>query len=112
MTVTAKPIIPAKQAENAQTTQYAAPAGTRTIVDKFTATNTSGVSATLSVNIVNSAGAAGDGNLIVKTKALAAGETYTFPEIVGHVLNPGDFLSTLASAATSITIRAAGREVN
>lgn len=111
MTVTAKPLINAKQAENAQTTQYTTPTGTRTIIDKFTATNTSAASATLSVNIVTSAGAAGDGNLIVKTKTLAAGETYTFPEIVGQVLNAGDFISTLASAATSITIRASGREV-
>ena len=50
-------------------------------------------------------------NLIAKTKALTAGECYTFPEIVGHVLGPGDVISTLASAATSITIRASGREV-
>lgn len=111
MTVTAKPLIAAKQAENAQTTQYTAPTGTRTILDKFTATNTSAASVTLSVNLVTSAGTAGDSNLIVKTKALAASETYTFPELVGHVLNPGDFISTIASAATSVTIRAAGREV-
>lgn len=49
--------------------------------------------------------------MITKTKALASGEAYTFPEIVGHVLGPGDMLSTLASAAASITIRASGREV-
>lgn len=111
MTVTAKPLINAKQAEDAQTTQYTTPTGTRAIVDKFTATNTSAGAVTLSVNIVASAGAAGDGNLIVKTKTLAAGETYTFPEIVGQVLNPGDFISTIASAATAVTIRASGREV-
>lgn len=47
MTVTAKPIIPAKRAESAQTTQYTAPAGVRAIIDKFTATNTSGATASL-----------------------------------------------------------------
>ena len=111
MTVTAKPIISAKQAEAAQTTQYTAPSGVRAIIDKFTATNTSGSTASLSVNLITSGGAAGDSNMITKTKALAASEVYTFPEIVGHVLGPGDMLSTLASAATSITIRASGREV-
>jgi len=47
VTVTAKPIIPSKQAESAQTPQYTTPAGVRTIIDKFTATNTSGATASL-----------------------------------------------------------------
>lgn len=111
MTVTAKPLIAAKQAENAATTQYTTPTGTRTIIDKFTATNTSASTATLSVNIVTSGGAAGDSNTIIKTKSLAANETYTFPEIVGQVLAAGDFISTIASAASAITIRASGREL-
>ena len=110
MTTTLKVLIPAKQAENAQTTQYTAPTGTRALVDKFTATNTSGGAVTLSVNIVTSGGAAGTANLIVQAKAIAAGECYTLPEIVGAALGAGDFISTIASAATSITIRASGRE--
>lgn len=111
MSVTAKVLIPAKQAESAQTTQYSAPSGVRTIIDKFTATNTSASAVALSVNLVTISASAGDSNLIVKTKSLAAGETYTFPEIVGHVLDAGGFISTLASAATSLTIRCCGREV-
>ena len=82
-----------------------------TIIDKFTATNYSAGAVTLSVNLVTSAGSAGDLNLVVKTKSLAAGETYTFPEIVGQVLAPSGFISTIASAATSISIRASGREI-
>lgn len=110
MTITAKAIIPAIQAVNANTTQYTAPASTRTIVDKFTGTNTTGAAATLTVNLVNSAGAAGVANQIV-VKVLAAGEAYTFPEIVGHVLNSGDFISTNDSVNNAVTIRASGREV-
>lgn len=110
MSVTAKTLIGAKQAETTQTSQYTA-TGVRTIIDKFTATNTSGATATLSVHLVPSAGAAGDGNAIVKTKSLQALESYTFPEIVGHVLEVGTFISTQASAA-GITIRASGREVS
>jgi hypothetical protein len=111
MTATIKALIPAKQAENAQTTQYTAPAATRTLVDKFTATNTSGAPVTFSVNVVTSGGAAGTGNLIVQAKAIAAGECYTLPEIVGVALGAGDFISTIAGAATSITIRASGRDL-
>ena len=110
MTVTVKVLIPAKIAESSQTTQYTA-TNVTTIIDKFTATNYSAGAVTLSVNLVTSAGSAGDLNLVVKTKSLAAGETYTFPEIVGHSLAPSGFISTIASAATSISIRASGREV-
>lgn len=112
MTVTAKALFNPLQAQNAQTTQYTAPAGTRTIIDKFTGTNTTGAPANLSVNLVPAAGAAGVANLIVQTKTLQPGECYTFPELVGHVLNPGDFLSTLAGTAAAITIRSSGREVS
>ena len=111
MSVTAKVIIPAKLAESAQTAQYTAPTGTRCIIDKFTATNTSAAAASLSVHLVTAADSAGAANRIVQTKGLAVGESYTFPEIVGHVLESGGFVSTLASAASAITIRASGREV-
>lgn len=109
MTVTVKALIPAKDAELTQTTQYTA-SNARAIIDKFTATNTSASAATLSINLVTAAGTAGATNLIVKEKSLAASETYSFPEIVGHVLDPSGFVSTIASAA-GITIRSSGREV-
>jgi hypothetical protein len=111
MTITVKVLIPAKIAEATQTTQYTA-AGVTTIIDKFTATNYSGTAATISVNLVTSADTAGNQNLIVKTKTLQPSETYTFPEIVGHVLMAGGFISTIAGTATSINIRASGREVS
>lgn len=111
MAVNVSNIIPAKIAEAAQTTQYTA-SGVRTIIDKFTATNYSAGAVTLSVNLVTVGDTAGNQNLTVKAKSLAAGECYTFPEVVGHVLQPGGFISTLAGAATSIAIRASGREVS
>ena len=111
MTVTVKVLIPAKIAENTQTTQYTAN-GVTTIIDKFTATNYSASAATLSVNLVTVSFSAGDANLITKTKTLQPTEVYTFPELVGQVLSPGAFISTLAGTATSINIRASGREVS
>ena len=110
MTVSIKVLIPAKTAENSQTTQYTA-AGVNAIIDKFTATNYSASAATISVNLVNPSGSAGNDNLIVKTKTLQASETYTFPELVGHVLPPSGFISTIAGTASAINIRASGREV-
>lgn len=112
MTVTAKALFNPLQAAAANTSQYAAPAGTRTIIDKFTGTNTTGAVATLTINLVASGGAASASNTVVSAKTLQAGEAYTFPEVVGHVLNPGDFISTLAGTAAAITIRSSGREVS
>jgi arginine repressor len=109
MGVTAKTLFEAKYAESSQTSQYTS-TGVRCIIDKLTGYNGTAGAVTLAVNLVASAGAAGASNLIV-LKTISAGETYTFPEIVGHVLNAGDFISTIAGAATSIVIRASGREI-
>ena len=110
MTVTVKVLVPAKTAENSQTTQYTAN-GVTAIIDKFTATNYSATAATISVNLVTAAGSAGNDNLIVKTKTLQPSETYTFPELVGHALAPGGLISTIAGSASAINIRVSGREV-
>jgi len=110
MTVSIKVMIPAKQAENAQTTQYTA-TNCKAIIDKFTATNTTAGNVTISVNLVTAPNIAGVTNLIVDTRAIAPDETYTFPELVGQALEPSGFISTVASAAASLTIRANGREI-
>ena len=110
MAVTTKVLIPAKTAENTQTTQYTA-TNVTTIIDKFTATNYSATAATISVNLVTASGSAGNDNLIVKTKTLQPAETYTFPELVGQVIASGGFISTIAGTATAINIRASGREI-
>jgi hypothetical protein len=112
MTVTARNLIPAKLIEDSQTTQYVVSTNTTaTIIDKFTATNISGGSATISVNLVTGSDTPGNQNLITKTKSLVASEVYTFPELVGQILPTSSFISTIASASTVINIRVSGREI-
>jgi hypothetical protein len=111
MAVNVKVLIPAKIAENTQTTQYVA-TNVSAIIDKFTATNYSASAATLSVNLVTQFDSSGNQNLIIKAKTLLPSETYTFPELVGHVLQPGGFISTIAGTASAINIRSSGREVS
>ena len=110
MAITVKNIIPRKQAENIQTAQYTA-TNCKTIIDKFTVTNTTGAPVTFAANLVANAGAASASNLIIDDKSIAAGECYTCPELVGQTLEAGGFISTLAGAATSLTISASGREI-
>lgn len=112
MPIIAVNIIPAKNMENADTVQYVSPSSTTTIIDKFTATNFSSGMVNVSVNLAAVGDATGNSNLIVKTRTLQPGETYTFPEIVGHILPSGGFVSTLASAAAAVNLRASGREIS
>ena len=111
MAVTLKVLIPAKIAESSQTTQYTA-TGVTTIIDKFTATNFSSSAANLSINLVTQFDSTGNQNLIVKTKTLQPAETYTFPELVGQVLMPSGFISTIAGTASAINMRVSGREIS
>ncbi len=110
MTVIVKNIVPGKTVEATQTTQYTA-TNVTTIIDKFTATNYSATAASISVNLVTTVGSADNINLITKTKTLQPSEVYTFPELVGQVLNPGSFISTIAGTASAINMRVSGREV-
>jgi len=106
-----KVLIPSKDAESTQTTQYTA-TGVMAIIDKFTATNHTDTAVQISVNLVNPSGAAADTNVVTKTKILQSNEVYTFPELVGHSIAAGGFISTLASVAAAISIRSSGREVS
>jgi hypothetical protein len=111
MTVSAKNIIPGKIAEDSTTTQYTANNVTA-IIDKFTATNFDTAAATITVHLVAPAGSASNTNIVTKAKTLQPSEVYTFPELVGHVIPAGGFISTVAGTALAISIRASGREVS
>lgn len=110
MTVLARTLIETLQIVAAATTQYTTPANTRTIIDKLTATNTTGVAATFSIYLVPSGGAFGASNRVIAAQTVGPGASYLCPEIVGHILNPGDFVVTEASGV-AFTVRMSGREV-
>jgi hypothetical protein len=111
MTTTFSVLVGSKLMESSQTVQYTAPTGTRVPIDKFTVSNNSASVAVFSVNLVTSGGTAGAGNLIMQTRAVSPGECYTCPELVGHILEPGGFISTLAGTASALVLRVSGRLV-
>jgi hypothetical protein len=111
MTVLIAVLVPPKQLEATQTTQYTA-TSVRAIIDKATVINTDSVARTFSVNLVTVGGSAGNSNLVIDTRTVQPDETYLCPELVGQVLAPGGFISTIASNATSLTMRVSGREVS
>lgn len=110
MTVTVKVLVPPKQMEATQTTQYTA-TNAKAIIDKATVTNTDTVNRTFSVNLVTAGDSAGNANLVIDERTVVPGETYLCQELVGQALESGGFISTIASAATALTLRVSGREV-
>lgn len=111
MTVLTRALAEAAQIPTAATTLYTAPANTRTILDKLTATNTTGTAATLTVYIVPGGGSSGASNKLISAQSIATNAAYLCPEIVGHTLNPGDTIVT-ESSAVALTVRLSGREVS
>jgi len=110
MTVTPTVLIEPKLAEATNTVQYTAD-GVNAIVDKFTVTNNGAAPATITINVVTNLGTASAANRIVSARNIEVGECYTCPEMVGQVLVDAGYISTTASAATTLTIRASGREI-
>lgn len=111
MTVTVKTLFEAQYAPATQTVMYTAD-GVKTIIDKFTATNSSASAATISINVVAAIDSTGYQNLMTAAKNLQSHEVYTFPELVGHVLDDGDRITLTSNTASAIVIRASGREVS
>ena len=69
--------------------------------------NTSGSSRTVSISVVKSGGTGGTSNRVAVID-LDPGESCIVEELVGLLMGPGDFISTLASAATSVAMVISG----
>ena len=108
MVVTPAELLSAKYAESSATVQVTA-SGVATIIDKFTVTNTTGTPVTFTAYLTVTLGVPSSANAIINTRSIAGNETYTCPELVGHVLANGARIATLASAASSLVIRCSGR---
>lgn len=110
MSIIVKALIPAKVAETSSTVQYTA-TNCRAVIDKFTVTNTSAANSIISVHLVAASGSAGVNNQILKDRSIAPNETYTCPELIGHVIETNGTIVTIAGTASSLTIRSTGREI-
>lgn len=110
MAVTVKNIIPAKIAEAALTTQYTA-SGCKTIIDKFTVVNIGTTNQSITIHLVPKDGSATGSNIVVDERFVAPGQTWDAREAVGHVLEDGGQIATIASTGVDLSIRATGREI-
>lgn len=108
MAITTKDLVDSQFVPSSTGTLYTAPA--YAMVTAINVTNTSSAYVTLTVYVVPSGGSAGDSNALVSAKTLAPGESYQCPEVQGQVLSGNDTLQAVASAASSLNIRASGVE--
>lgn len=98
------------QIAGSATTYYTA-TNVQARLDKCTVTNNDTGALTFSIYLVPAAGTAGATNVVILSRSINAGETYTCPEVVGQWLNAGQFLAAIASSATKLTLRVSGIEV-
>lgn len=77
-----------------------------TALDKVTATNESNATATATVQLVGPDGA----QIQSFKKAIPAGASWPFPDVVGHVLANGGRLNCISSHDSAIKVRASGRQ--
>lgn len=105
--MTIKPAVlqPGLQLGNSATLIYTSPVNTTTVIRRAVFTNVTAGALTMTVYRVPSAGTAGVTNEIIAPTAggnLAAGVSYTCPELAGMTLGPGESIYATGSAATSI----------
>lgn len=107
MSVTTTALFQTAAVPAAETTIYTS-SGLSTLLDKLTSYATAAGDVTL--KLVPSAGTAGSTHILAK-KTFALGESYTWPELVGHTLAPGDFISAVASSSPAVNLRISGRRI-
>lgn len=110
MSVAAMPLILAKYASASGAFEYASPAKTRTILDKFTARNNTGSGVSLSIYLVPAGGSADASNLL-SGATIAANTTVPFDDIALQVLGAGEKLYIEAGSGSAVAIRASGRQI-
>lgn len=101
-------VLVSQQLANTETTQYTAAAGSAVKIATAVLCNTSASLVTVSVSLVKTGGTAGAANRIMSSYALAAGDSVELTELVGSFLGPGDFISSVASAATAVSLVVTG----
>lgn len=95
MTVGQKNIVPGVVLTGAAATYYTAPALTRVRICNATLTNDTAGGIACTVHIVTAGDTASSKNKKISAYPVAAGETYTCPELIGRILEPGDFIQAL-----------------
>jgi len=108
MTLIVKRMVAGSQLTAAAATYYTSPAVTKATIKSAALVNTTAGAVLCTVYLVPSGGAAGATNTVISGKSLAAGETYTCPEIINQVLEAGGMIQALG---LNVTLIVSGAEI-
>lgn len=100
-------VLVSTQLAASETTIYPGPPNSSVVLSTATVCNTSGSTRTVSLSVCKTGGTAGAANRVAIID-LDPNESAIVDELVGLFLGPGDFISGLASAATSVAIVISG----
>lgn len=101
-------VLVSQQLAATETTQYTGPANSAVKIATAVLTNTSGAAVTVSVSVLKSGQTADGTHRVLSGYSLPAGDSTVLSELAGVFLGPGDFISAIASAATSVTLVVSG----
>lgn len=90
------------------TTLYTANTSQRVRILAATITNEGSTPRTITFHLVPSGDSVSDANIILNAQSLGDSESYVIAEIIGHILEGGDFLSAIAEAADELTVHISG----
>lgn len=111
MTTSAQSLVPSTTLTDTADVYYTSDS-VKTILDKVTVCNpTNAFNVTIDVHLVPSGGAPSAANLIVVGKTVFTNTTYTFPEVVGHVMGAGETLAVKCTNTEAI-LRVSGRVIS
>lgn len=83
-------------------TLFTGQTNTKTLITKASFVNTDTVARLLTVNLIRSGGSASAANTLIDAVAIPAGGSYLAPELVGQILNAGDFVQAKADAGSVV----------
>jgi hypothetical protein len=101
-------VLVTSQLTTSEATYYTGPANSAVKISSARLTSTSGSAVTVSISLVKTGGTAGNSNRVLSSYSLAAGDGTDLPELKDAFLGPGDFISAIASSATSVTLVVSG----
>lgn len=102
MTTIAKRLVLGSALTGTAAVYYTAPNNTKAVIKSAALVNTTAAAIAGTVHVVPVAGAPGAANTLISARNIAAGETYTCPELVNQVLTAGETLQALGNGLTLV----------
>ena len=83
----------------------------RTVIHKMTFTNKEATAATVTIYLVPSGSSASNAYAVANQHSIASEETWSCPDVEGHVLDTGDTIEYFCNTPTAVAVVCSGVEI-